>query len=105
MPKACLKACAEEDSCPQDRSTKTVHKAPCCKEVARFEHLKTEQATTAPTSHVNPVVSDLPGFTQVTTLLAVLFHGSEPAIRPQQPDDPLFRSGRFRLITLCSWLI
>jgi len=105
MPKACLKACSEEAACPQNKSTRTIHKTPCCKEVARYEHLKTEQSNWVHASHWNPIISDLPSFTQLVRFLSVLLSVGEPSAVHQQPDDPLIRSGRFRLISLCSWLI
>jgi hypothetical protein len=105
MPKACLKACSEEAACPQDKSTRTIHRTPCCKEVARYEHLKTEQSNAVHAIEANPIISDLPSFAQLARFLSVLLPISEPSSAPQQPDDPLIRSGRFRLTSLCSWLI
>ena len=105
MPKECKKACRLEASCPQERAQSTVHKAPCCKEVARFEHVKTEQSNPSHSLPFSPVVSDLPDFAYVYQFLLGLLPTKWAISALDQPDDPLIRTGRSRLISLCIWLI
>lgn len=105
MPKECLIACRLDASCPQGKSASTVHKTPCCKEVAHYEHLKTEQGSSVQSFSSVPLVDNLPDFAGFTQLLSILLPSGWSSPKRHFADDPLTRSGRSRLISLCTWLI
>jgi len=99
------------DACPSDKTESPVSgqtqvaKLPCCKTTVSYEHLDVSRAVadqqSVPAWH-SAEPADVVAFTFLAlTLLPVA--SVQPNLSPA--DEPLSRSGRFRLTSHCTWLI
>lgn len=103
--KACKTPCqADEQSLP-DSGVPVVKKMPCCKTTVSFEHLDVSRLVANPHSAPAPQPADFISNPQFQLLLAALFPVASAISPSPLADDPLHRTGRFRLISGCTWLI
>ncbi|WP_345247310.1 hypothetical protein [Nibrella saemangeumensis] len=101
--KDCQKHCS--DSPKAHLPGPQVYKTPCCKDVQHFERLDTQSQAWANGYQVTPAVTDLWPVEPLQWLLASLFSPARTPTRWLSADDPLVRTGRFRLTQHCTWLI
>ncbi|WP_018622748.1 hypothetical protein [Spirosoma luteum] len=82
-----------------------VKKMPCCKTTVSFEHLDVSRLVADHPSLATPQPADFILNPQFRLLLAELMPtDSQPSV-PSIANDPIYRTGRFRLTVGCSWLI
>lgn len=82
-----------------------IKKMPCCKTTVSFEHLDVSRFVADQHSPATPQPADFIPNPQFRLLLAALMpFNVQPSI-PSVADDPIHRTGRFRLTVGCSWLI
>ncbi|MCX6213603.1 hypothetical protein [Spirosoma sp.] len=100
-PKHCL---ADEPSVPATGEP-VVKRVPCCKTTLSYEHLDVSSFVADYHPHQAPQPADFLPNPQFQLLLAALlpFSSAEPI--SSFADTPLHRTGRFRLTSLCTWLI
>ena len=83
-----------------------VKRSPCCKTTLTYQHVDTSRFLTDPHTPTAPVPVDY----WLATSFAYLFPVSAPVaaaftVVSLSADDPLIRSGRFRLTAGCTWLV
>ena len=102
----CPKTC-QSDKVSLDEPTAgyVIKRVPCCKTSLTYEHLDVSSfvADYHPLSAPQPAAF-LPN-PQFRLLLAALLPIPSAEAISAYTDTPLHRTGRFRLISLCSWLI
>lgn len=101
----CAKTCQADDSSLPLSAGPVIKRVPCCKTTLSYEHVDVSRfvadhhTASAPQPAAfmpNPALQLL-----WTALQPVAATGSLPPL----VDDPFYRTGRSRLISLCSWLI
>jgi hypothetical protein len=83
----------------------SVKKMPCCKTTVSFEHLDVSRFVAEYHSPATPQPADFISNPQFRLLLAALMPTDAQPSVSSLADDPLHRTGRFRLTVGCSWLI
>ncbi|MEZ0612348.1 hypothetical protein ACAW74_27815 [Fibrella sp. WM1] len=88
---------------PSDQPS--LNRAACCKTTLTYQHVDVNSVVAdASATLVSPALAYVP-LPQFQFLLAALLVTDVPATAPLVADDPLHRTGRFRLTSLCGWLI
>lgn len=82
-----------------------IKKMPCCKTTVSFEHLDVSRFVADQHSPATPQPADFIPNPQFRLLLAALVPTDAQQSVPSIADDPIHRTGRFRLTVGCSWLI
>ncbi|WP_040007201.1 hypothetical protein [Fibrisoma limi] len=82
-----------------------IYKTPCCKDVQRFERLEASSQFSIDHFQFPSVLADWQIAQASTWLFAVLRSTPPPCSNFLQADDPPIRSGRYRLLHFCTWLI
>ncbi len=102
----CVKPCQTDYAPVPPSDGQHVKRMPCCKTTVSYTHLDVSRTTV-----VDNAVH-LPGFSPDWLAACSFFRVQSPfrpvsAIcpTPARADDPPSKSGRFRLVSLCSWLI
>lgn len=101
----CTKACLSSESSEPVSDRAQVARMPCCKTTVSYQHLDVSRFAA---DHHAPVTPQPAGFIpnpEFRLLLAVMRPTSVLSAFTPLADDPLFRTGRFRLTSLCTWLI
>ena len=101
----CPKSCQADDTPMPVSGESVVKRSPCCKTSLTYEHLDVSRFVAD--YHPVPVpqpAAFLPN-PQFRLLLAVLLPFSSAESILPTADTPLHRTGRFRLASLCTWLI
>ncbi len=103
--KSCAEPCQATALMAPMSGEPTVKKAACCKTSLSYEHLDVSSyvADYHPLPTLQPA-EFIPN-PQFRLLLAALLPVDTTAPALPVADDPLPKSGRFRLISLCTWLI
>lgn len=98
-------------TCPSDEGSGPVSgghalkKMPCCKVTLSYQHLDVSRFITDQHPVAAPQPADFIPNPEFRLLLAAMVPtGVLPAV-PPLTDDPLSRTGRYRLTSLCTWLI
>jgi len=82
-----------------------IHATPCCQETLRHAHVDVSRtAVDDGIQTPSPAITWLPA-AHFFQLLAALLPAELASFPNPLADDPLFSSGRSRLILLCTWLI
>jgi len=103
--KTCDTPCKTDELPAPDSSEPVVKKMPCCKTTVSFEHLDVSRVVVD--QHV-PLAASPAEFIpnpEFRLLLAALIPTETATAGLLLTDTPLHRTGRFRLTSLCSWLI
>ncbi len=104
--KECPKPChqTDEGSIPVSNGP-IVKKQPCCKTTLSYEHLDVSSFVTDYQPHPTPVAAAFLPNPEFRFLLAALL--PPPSVESILPvaNTALHRTGRFRLTSLCVWLI
>ncbi len=104
--KGCKTPCQADDSSPSPvEGIPVVKKMPCCKTSVSYEHLDVSRFVTDAHNPAVPQPAEFIPNPQFNQLLAALFPVASPISPSPLADDPLHRTGRFRLISLRTWLI
>ena len=103
--KGCVKPCQADEQPAPASDGPVIKKMPCCKTTVSYQNLDTSRfIADPPTLPVPGPVEFIPN-PQFQLLLAALLPADAVVSAPPTTDDPLHRSGRFRLISLRTWLI
>lgn len=103
--KGCVKPCQASDDEAATTGGPVVKRMACCKTTLSYEHLDVSNfALDHPVAPVSPLAVYCPS-PSFTWLLATLLPPTTAAVSLPIADDSLYRTGRFRLTSLCSWLI
>ena len=103
----CPKTCQSDKASILDEPTAgyVVKRTPCCKTSLTYEHLDVSSFV----ADYHPLVALQPAAflpnPQFRLLLAALLPTPSAEITPVYTNTPLHRTGRFRLTSLCTWLI
>ncbi|KAB7726459.1 hypothetical protein F5984_24375 [Rudanella paleaurantiibacter] len=103
--KVCPKPCQSEDGSTTTPSGPVVKKQACCKTTLSYEHLDVSSFVADYHPLPAPVTAEFIPNSAFHFLLAALL--VVPNAEPPLPaaETPLHRTGRFRQISLCTWLI
>ncbi len=105
--KNCTNTCTVDSLDPTPVSAlPVVKKSPCCKTTLSYQHVDVSRFLTDQHSLTAPTLVDF----QPTSPFAYLFAAPVPVttavtVSSFPANDPLIRSGRFRLLVGCTWLI
>lgn len=105
LQKECPKPCQSDESSAPIANGPIVKKQPCCKTTVSYEHLDVSRIVADNHPLPTPVVTDFLPNPQFRFLLAALLPPKRAEFILPIADTPLHRAGRFRLTSLCSWLI
>lgn len=101
----CRKSC-QADQTPEPASGEHALKGmPCCKTTLSYEHLDVSRFVTDQHPVAVPQPAEFIPNPEFRLLLAAILPADRLSAVPSLADDPLPRTGRFRLISLCTWLI
>lgn len=98
-------------SCPSDKGSDPISgehslkKMPCCKVTLSYQHLDVSRFITDQHSIATPQPADFIPNPEFYSLLAAITPADRLPVAPSLADDPLSRPGRYRLTSLCTWLI
>ncbi len=101
--KGCAKPCQADELSVPVSGNPVVKKMPCCKTTISYEHLDVSRFVTE-----SPVVLQPAEFIpnpRFRLLLAAMLPAEVASSTLPLAHDPVFRSGRHRLIAGCTWLI
>ena len=82
-----------------------VKKMRCCKTTISYEHLDVSRFVADQQIPVTPQPADFIPNPQFRLLLAAIMPTDALSSVPSTADDPLHRTGRYRLTAACTWLI
>lgn len=101
----CRKPCQISEPSAPDTDGPAIRRSACCKTRLTYEHVDVSSVAVDQAAPVAAPAALLPPPPRFAFLVAagVPQHVAAPA--PPMADDPPHRSGRCRLISLCSWLI
>jgi hypothetical protein len=105
--KDCTRTCSSDlpDAAPVS-ALPVVKKSPCCKTTLSYEHVDVSRFLTDQHGPTAPTPIDFqPALSFVYLFPAPVPVASAADFSPFVADDPLIRSGRFRLLLGCTWLI
>lgn len=103
--KGCITPCRTSERPTPVSGEPIVKKMPCCKTTLSYEHLDVGRFLTDQPNPPVPLLAEFVPNAGLQWLLAALLPvESANSILPLA-DDPLHRTGRFRLTSLCTWLI
>jgi hypothetical protein len=103
--KGCETPCKSDEIQAPLSGEQSIKKMPCCKTTVSYEHLDVSRVVLD--QHV-PVAGSPAEFIpnpEFRLLLAALLPTETATTGLLLTDTPIHRTGRFRLISLCSWLI
>lgn len=100
-----VKTCEANEPMPLVSGCPAVKKLPCCKTTLSYEHLDVSRFVADQHSPAAPQPAEFIPNPQFRLLLAALILNDPQLSVPSIADDPLHRTGRFRLTVGCSWLI
>ncbi|WP_020604955.1 hypothetical protein [Spirosoma spitsbergense] len=99
----CATPCQSVEAIGPISTENTVKKMPCCKTQLSYEHLDVSRFVADQHSPAAPQPAEfIPNPAFRLLLAAIQPTGAVTAI---STDDHLFRTGRYRLTSLCTWLI
>lgn len=103
--KGCVNPCQADEQSPSETSGPVVKKMPCCKTTVSYEHLDVSRFVADQHNPATPQPADFIPNPQFRLLLAALTPTTVQLSVPSLADDPLLRTGRYRLTVGCTWLI
>jgi len=101
----CAKSCPSDETPEPVAGEHALRKMPCCKTILSYQHLDVSSFVAG---HVSVTAPQPAGFIPNPTfrlLLAAMAPTDVLSASTTLADDPLPRTGRYRLISLCTWLI
>ena len=101
----CAKFCPSDEISDPVVGGHTIKKMPCCKTILSYQHLDVSSFVADQGSITAPQPAGFmpaPAFRLLLAAIAPIDARPATAIRA---DDPQPRTGRYRLISLCTWLI
>jgi hypothetical protein len=104
----CAKPCEANKIIDQplpDAGGPAVKKSPCCKTTISYEHLDVSRFVVDQANCPALQPAEFIPNPQFQLLLAALLPVETAVLFSPLADDPLHKSGRSRLISLCTWLI
>ncbi len=102
---SCAKHCPAGMVTESSAGRSGIQATPCCQESLRHAHVDVSRtAVDEGVQTPSPTLTWLPSV-HFFRLLAALFPAELASCHNPLADDPLFSSGRSRLILLCTWLI
>lgn len=101
----CTKSCQADEPPAPITGTSVVKRMPCCKTTVSYEHLDVSRFVVDHHNPVAPQPVDFIANPQFQRLLVALLPASDAVVPFPSADDPLHRTGRYRLIVGCTWLI
>jgi hypothetical protein len=101
----CTKSCPSDEGSDPVSGEHTLKRMPCCKVTMSYQHLDVSRfiADQHPVTSPQPV--DFIANPEFRFLLVAITPADLLSVAPSLADDPLSRSGRYRLSSLCTWLI
>lgn len=104
--KGCKTPCQADNNSPSPVvGIPVVKKMSCCKTSVSYEHLDISRFVTDSRNPATPQPAEFTSNPQFKLLLAAPFPVALTTFPSPLTDGPLHRTGRFRLISLCTWLI
>ncbi|MEZ0487581.1 HYC_CC_PP family protein [Fibrella aquatica] len=101
----CPKHCQSDEVSAPVSGEPIVKRAACCKTTLTYEHLDVSSFVADYHPLPAPQPADFLPNPQFRLLLAALLPSPSAKPVPSLADTPLYRTGRFRLTSLCTWLI
>ena len=101
----CAKPCKEDKNPAPASPGPVVKKHPCCKTIVSYEHLDVSRFVADQHSPATPQPADFIPNPQFRLLLAAIMPTDVLSSVPSNADDPIRRTGRYRLTVGCTWLI
>ncbi len=102
----CAKPCQSDDSPVPPADGQHVKRMPCCKTTVSYTHLDVSRTTVVDNAvHLPGFLPDWFAAGSFPKVLSPFQPVSAIRPTPACADDPPAKSGRFRLTSLCSWLI
>lgn len=101
----CTSSCPSEEGSGPVSGEHAFKKMPCCKVTLSYQHLDVSRFITDQHPVAAPQPADFIPNPDFRLLLAVIMPTNALTVAPPLTDDPLPRPGRYRLISLCTWLI
>lgn len=98
-------------SCPADKTPEPVagehalKKMPCCKTILSYQHLDVSHFLADQQTVTAPQLADFIPNPAFRLLLAAMAPADGLPAVTTRADDPIPRTGRYRLISGCTWLI
>lgn len=105
MQTGCVNPCETEQETLPLTNGPVIKKMPCCKTTVSYQHLDVSRFIADQHAQPAPQPADFIPTPQFRLLLAALLPIDARISTPPIADDPGPRTGRFRLISLCTWLI
>ncbi|WP_460910991.1 hypothetical protein [Spirosoma areae] len=103
--KGCATPCKTNEPPAPISGQPIVKKIPCCKTTLSYEHLDVSRFLTDQQGSAAPGAIEFISNPAFQLLLAALLPVESATSVLPLADDPLHRTGRFRLTSLCTWLI
>jgi len=100
-----VNTCEANEPMPLVSSCPAVKKLPCCKTTLSYEHLDVSRFVADQHNPAAPQPAEFIPNPRFRLLLAALLPIDAQPSAASMADDPLPRTGRFRLTVGCSWLI
>lgn len=103
--KSCTTPCQANELPAPVSGESIVKKMPCCKTTVSYEHLDVSRVVADQHTPGAPGPADFIPNPEFQLLLAALLPLEPSATSLSITADPIYRTGRFRLTSHCSWLI